>query len=332
VADLQKAFLDYHGQIRLGTYEEDKELRDKRDLLINNLKALLSGEKVPNTQKNLTFTKLDQGSYAMRTGVKPLDNDYDIDVGVVFDINIDEYDSKQLKTLVYDKLNEQHNRTVLYNRPCVTVPYATGYHVDLPIYAKNQGNMHIAWGKTHSNEHIWYESDPEGLKSWIKDVSDDSEQRKQFRRCVRYLKRWKNNKFTSLGNAAPPSIGLTIQARTSFIYSQEDDLSCLLNIARHILNSFKSSYDHVDNEWHQGLNVNLPVAPKKNVYYKMTIKQLDNFYSKVGELVEALEAVQSESSLSECSKILNKLFGDFPLMSDAVKSRKEPYLPTGMSA
>ena len=49
-------------------------------------------------------------------------------------------------------------------------------------------------------------------------------------------------------------------------------------------------------------------------------------------LVEALEAAQEEESLSESSTILNKVFGDFPVISDAVKSNKQPYLPTGMSA
>lgn len=332
MADLQKAFLDYHDQIKLGTYDENQTLRDKRDLLIDELNDSLNDEKVPNTDRKLTFTKLDQGSYSMHTGVKPLDDDYDIDVGVVFDINIDEYDSKKLKTLVRDKLDKQYNRTVVYNRPCVSVTYTAGYHVDLPIYAKNGGDMHIAWGKATSSEHLWYESDPEGLKKWIKDVSSDSDQRKQFRRCVRFLKRWKNNKFTTNGNVAPPSIGLTIQARSSFYYQENDDLSCLISIAKGIRDSFKSELDFADLTFYKVAEVKLPVAPKKNVYYKMTNKQLNNFYNRVCDLVEALEAAQTEESISESCEILKKVFGDFPILSETVKSSTQPYLPTGMSA
>lgn len=332
MADIQKAFIDYHNQIKLGTYDENQELRNKRDLLINDLRKSLLEEKIPNTEMKLTFSKIDQGSYSMHTGVKPLDGDYDIDVGVVFDINIDDYDSKKLKKLVRDKLNKNFNRSVLYNRPCVSVNYAAGYHVDIPVYAKNGGNIHIAWGKEMSSEHKWYESDPEGLKEWVKGVSNDHVQREQFRRCVRYLKRWKNNKFTSNGNIAPPSIGLTIQARTSFVFKKEDDLSCLIGMAKGIRDSFISTFSVDDKKFYQVVDVALPVAPYKNVYYKMTKKQLDNFYTKIDELVEALEAAQVEESLSEASKILNKVFGDFPKISDAVKSNKQPYLPTGMSA
>lgn len=332
MAEIQKGFLEYHDQIKLGTYDENQTLRDKRDLLIDELKESLRDEMVPNTEKKLTFSKIDQGSYSMHTGVKPLDDDYDIDVGVIFDINTDEYDSKALKRLVRDKLDKQHNRNVLYNRPCVSVKYAAGYHVDLPVYANNGGNLHIAWGKETSSEHIWYESDPDGLKQWVNDVSDDSEQRAQFRRCVRYLKRWKNKNFTSNGNTAPPSIGLTIQARTSFVYKKNDDLSCLIDIAKSIRDSFTSSFSADDMKFYKVVNVSLPVAPGKNVYYKMTNKQLDNYYNKVDELVEALVAAQIEESISETSKILNKVFGDFPVISEAVKSNKPPYLPTGMSA
>ncbi|WP_234498043.1 cyclic GMP-AMP synthase DncV-like nucleotidyltransferase [Vibrio maritimus] len=97
MAELQKQMVAYHDQIKLGTYEENADLREKRDLLINELKKSLAEEKVPNTDRKLTFSKLDQGSYAMHTCVKPQDGDYDIDVGVVFDITTDEYDSRELK-------------------------------------------------------------------------------------------------------------------------------------------------------------------------------------------------------------------------------------------
>jgi len=332
MADIQNEFKKYHDEIKLGSYEENEELRIKRDLLLNELMESLRDQKIPNTDKKLTFYKIDQGSYSMHTGVKPLDGDYDIDVGVVFQIDKDDYDSRALKKLVRDKLNKQYNRTVLYNRPCVTVKYASGYHVDLPIYAENGGDLHIAWGKESSSVHSWYESDPEGLKKWVKGVSSDSDQRAQYRRCVRYLKRWKSNTFESDSNSAPPSIGLTIQAKNAFSYKKDDDLSCLIEIAKGVQASFTTSFVPEDFSSYNVVDVKLPVAPQENVYYKMTNKQLDNFYKKVDELVEALEAAQSEDSLNECSRILNKVFGDFPIIDDVVKSKKQPYLPTGMNA
>lgn len=332
VANVQSELRNYHDQIKLGTYEENESLRNKRDLLINELRESLKDEKVPNSDSKLTFTSIDQGSYAMKTGVKPIDGDYDIDVGIVFDIENNDYDSKKLKKLVRDTLSKQYNRTVEYNRPCISVSYSAGYHVDLPIYARNNDDLHISWGKENSQDHVWYKADPEGLKKWVQEVSTDSNARAQFRRCVRYLKRWKNNNFKSSGNIAPPSIGLTIQARNNFHYYEGDDLECLIRITKGIRDSFHLFFCSEDLNYYQVVVTNLPVEPYKNVYYKMTYKQLDEFYKKIDGLVEALEAVQVEESIVECSKILNKIFGDFPIISEAIKSSKEPYVPTGMSA
>ena len=38
MANLQKQFLEFHDAIKLGTYEENGFLREKRDLIIDKLK------------------------------------------------------------------------------------------------------------------------------------------------------------------------------------------------------------------------------------------------------------------------------------------------------
>ncbi|MGJ3502445.1 hypothetical protein, partial [Piscirickettsia salmonis] len=78
MAKLQKEFLQFHDEIKLGTYDENQTLRDKRDLLVDELKEKLKDEQLPGTDQKLTFTKMDQGSYAMNTGIKPDSDDYDI--------------------------------------------------------------------------------------------------------------------------------------------------------------------------------------------------------------------------------------------------------------
>lgn len=332
MTELQKQMLAYNDQIKLGTYEENTDLREKRDLLLDELKRLLVEENVPNTDRKLTFSKLDQGSYAMHTGVKPLDGDYDIDVGVIFDITTDEYDSRELKKLVRDKLNKKNNRTVVFNRPCITVKYQAGYHVDLPVYARNDGNIHIAWGKEFSAEYSWYEADPEGLKTYINDISTESDARAQFRRCVRYLKRWKNNYFSNNGNVAPPSIGLTIQARNAFTYKADSDLDSLIAIVSSIKNSFSNKLDLETGTVKKTVAVNLPVKPYKNVYYKMTLTQLDNYYNKIAALLEALEHARDQDSAHEASKLMRKIFGDFPLIEDSRATKQAPYVTTGHNA
>lgn len=332
MAKLQKEFSKFHDEIKLGTYDENKTLQDKRDLLIDDLKEKLSDEKVPGTQKKLTFTKFDQGSYAMNTGIKPKDEEYDIDVGIIFNVTNDEYDSHKLKKLVRDKLNKTSMRTVEFNRPCVTVKYSEGYHVDLAIYSKNNDDLHIAWGKEFSKEKIWYKSEPKKLTKWVSEVSDDSTKCEQFRRCVRYLKKWKERKFDSSGNATPPSIGITIQARHAFVYKEANDLNALISIVNTMLSGFEDKYD--DN-WDvlKVVAVELPVAPEKDVYYKMTDCQLNSFHEKLETLLEALKAARDCESEKEASKILRKVFGEeFPEAEDIKTSNIKPVVPTGFNA
>lgn len=330
--DLQKEFEDFHAEIKLGTYEENSTLRDKRDLLISELETKLEDEKIPGTDKKLTFSKLDQGSYSMNTGIKPIDGDFDIDVGAIFNITNEEYDSEKLKELVFDKLNSHNKRSVKYNRPCVTVEYKDGYHVDLAIYSKNNDDIHIAWGKKNSQEKYWYKSEPKKLTQWVSDVSSDSEESKQFRRSVRFLKKWKEKKFVSDGNAAPVSIGLTIQARNHFKYFEGSYLDALI----HIVNGMKK--DFYDNTQTQMMNIVicLPVEPYKNVYYKMSEPQQNNFSEEVDALLEALISAKNHSSRKEACKILRKVFGvEFPLSDDddaTENSKASPFVTTGNNA
>jgi len=328
MATLQKEFKEFHSKIKLGTYKENKKLRDKRDLLINELREKLAGEKVPDSDKSLTFKKFDQGSYAMNTGIKPKDDDYDIDVGVIFDITNDEYDSHKLKKLVHRKLDSQENRTVDFNTPCITVRYSDGYHVDLAIYSDNNDDCHIAWGREHAKKNReWYKSEPEELKQWVADVSDDAKEAEQFRRCVRYLKNWKSKKFSSDGNVAPPSIGLTIQARNGFQYHGENDLEALIHIVSKMKKDFSGGLI-----FERSISVPLPVAPHKNVYYKMTSNQIDKFYEKLEALLEVLETVRDEDSDYEASKLLRKVFDGFPPIEDSKVSNTAPIVLTGNNA
>lgn len=120
---LQTYFLQFHDNIKLGNYEDEENgiLRDKRAILLNEL-SKLTGKEIPETQITIYYDRFDQGSYAMRTGIKPLDGDYDIDEGIKFYLTRQEIDPYELKKIVYNILNTK-NRTVIIRGPCLTVKY-----------------------------------------------------------------------------------------------------------------------------------------------------------------------------------------------------------------
>lgn len=116
MVNLQKEFEEFHETIKLKEYVENKTLREKRDILLKKLKNNICDDAA-------SYTTFNQGSYAMGTGIKPDDGDYDIDVGLRFDIDKDEYSDPIIpKEWVYDAL-EGHTKKVEIRRSCVTVTY-----------------------------------------------------------------------------------------------------------------------------------------------------------------------------------------------------------------
>ena len=186
---VQKSFEDFHSAIRFEEDDEKATLREKRNTIVTALRDKL-GDDVP------PFAQFNQGSYSMHTGVVPLDGNFDIDVGLIFDCDKDEYsDPLELKKKVRDAANSNF-RTVVIRRPCVTVNYMSdgeiAYHVDLVVYTKgDDGKLYLAKGKENSAEEhrIWEVSDPKELTKRVCSAFDDSSKLAQYRRCIRYLKR-----------------------------------------------------------------------------------------------------------------------------------------------
>ena len=108
---LQKYFKEFNEKIKMD-YDVKSELKDKRDIL---LEILRNAEGIP------VFKKFDQGSYSMYLGGEPLDKEYDIDVGLRFQVNCDDYAPMDLKDKIYDLLKDHTDYGATIKKPCVTV-------------------------------------------------------------------------------------------------------------------------------------------------------------------------------------------------------------------
>lgn len=337
---LQKYFKDFNKNIKMD-YEERSELADKRDVLLKKLRN--SGE-LPS------FSELNQGSYSMYTGVEPLDKEYDIDVGLRFKANKDDYDKPtELKNKIYDILKNHTEYGAEIKKPCVTVTYKKdgelAYHVDLVVYtyedkSDTESQLYLARGKdSKPEERCWEKSDPKGLIDYINSpYEDEKEDKEQYRRVIRYMKRWKNLKFSSSGNAEPPSIGITLIAADKFKVSKEynyleekyyyDDLSALIDFATEIKNLFTLvGFSENGRELYRiyyYLPSSLNFEPFTDVFKKMSDTYMTDFKDKIDKLVNDLEAVKEEVDEVEQCKLLNKIFGDdFKVPEKETASKKQ---------
>lgn len=333
---VQKQFEDFHTAIKLDNDDEKATLREKRKVLIDALTA--------NLDKDLPgFETFNQGSYAMHTGVVPLDGNYDIDVGVIFDCNQTEYpDPVALKKKVRDALNT-HGRTVLIRRPCVTVNYMRNgepeYHVDLVLYTKrDDGLLAIGKGREHSAQELrfWEEADPKKLTELICTAFTDDKDLAQYRRCIRYMKRWRDVQFRSGGG--PLSIALTIAARQWFKPRFEPsgkpaDLLALLDWVTAVIDQFQGEV--TDEGYHERLKVYLPVTPSGDLMELMTKLQMEKFHEKLKALRDALSEAYDEDLPEDACKVLKKQFGDdfkVPEKAETAKATVAPVISTGNSA
>lgn len=333
---VQKQFEDFHTAIKLDNDDEKAKLREKRKVLIDALKAHLDDD-IP------AFETFNQGSYSMHTGVVPLDSNYDIDVGVIFDCKQSKYpDPVVLKKKVRDAI-DTHGRTVLIRRPCVTVNYMRDgvpeYHIDLAIYAKRDDVLlDIAKGKENSTQEfrVWEVADPKKLTELICTAFTDDKDLAQYRRCIRYIKRWRDFQFRNGG--APLSIALTVAAKLWFkpkfeVSSKPADLLALLDWVNSILIQFQGVV--TDEGYHERLKVYLPVSPAGDLMESMNKQQMETFKTKLEALRDALDEAYYEYLPEDACKVLKKQFGDdfnVPEKAETAKAAVAPVISTGNSA
>jgi hypothetical protein len=328
MANVQKQFEEFDGKIRLRRFEENETLREKRDIIRDKLRKKLPDVFTDHGEECPEYFFRDQGSYELGTGVKPLGGDYDIDQGLYFEVSTEDWDPVILKKRVWKAL-DGHTDEVRIRRPCVTVQYHEGeepvYHVDIAVYANanGDGKARLAVGResTPTAERQWELSHPKALKGKIDQRFTDEDDRAQFRRIVRSLKRWKDNKFSSDGTAAPLGIGLTVlvyndlQATYSDVFARTaDDLQALRKFVAAALGRFTSTWDPKEEKLVRRLTATLPMEPFNDVFEQMTNRQMESFEDKLKRLKEALDFASDAVDPYDACKELRKQFGDdFPV-------------------
>jgi hypothetical protein len=320
----QQQFIDYYQAIKLN--EEHADLREKRRIIIDALKSGLP-EDIPN------WTYFNQGSYAMHTGVMPPDGNYDIDLGIVFEMDRSAYSALAIKKVICNTLNKG-NRSVEIKYPCVRVNYMkqgeVDFHVDLAIYCKEGDQYYLAKADLNSEDDdiIWEIAAPKELIDWVYDRFE-GEDRRQFRRVISYFKKWRNLK---IGHSNLPSIALTVLAGENFT-PNFDPLNS--DKPRDLL-AFKSLATYMKNKLTWGLlNVNLPVMPYSNLVGKLTDLQKETLRDKLDILITALEAAETETYTHKaCCKLEKQLGEEFPVPEpeSARQNAQRPVVVAGSSA
>lgn len=192
--------------------------------------------------------------------------------------------------------------------------------MDLAILAKDRwGNMHLAIGKEHSakEQREWQQDDRKGFIDAIENKFS-GEDAAQFRRVIRYLKRWRDVHFASEGRTAPTGLGLTVAAYHDFRVAKinsyyasatYDDFAATEALVRAIRGRFSLAWDSSTGQYAKRLKLYFPRAPQDDVFERMTNQQMQEFYQRLEKLAQWLDEARSTGK----TEPLRRAFGnDFP--------------------
>ena len=172
-------------------------LRDEVNLNERRLERLQSGVRGVSGQlkEHLTgYQRIEpQGSYALRTLIKPVeDNDeYDGDIQVVMNPN-PKWDPKDYVQAVYNALKKNRNYAdkLRLKTRCVTVDYAGDFHLDVVPRVTSGGNHYIC----NRVDNRYEETDGTGYREWFNEKSRITKGNpKRVVRILKYLRDHKGN-------------------------------------------------------------------------------------------------------------------------------------------
>ena len=193
--DLSSKFNTFYKEFVVLPQTKKTELYEKKDL---NIDRLASGLEEYNSEHKTTYKIIEtsvQGSVAMSTVVQNEDNDYDIDVAVVFDKDeLGDKGAKATRNIVADALKrktKQFNADPEVKTSCVRVKYEDGYHIDFAVYRRSWDDNNNCWKYEHAGSD-WQERDLNGLSEWFE--TQNNAVSGKLRKIVRLSKMFCNSR------------------------------------------------------------------------------------------------------------------------------------------
>ena len=198
--DLSSKFNTFYNSQVVLSQTEQTNLHNKKNL---NIQRLKDGLKEYNEENETSYSIVEtcvQGSVAMSTVVQNEDDNYDIDVAVVFNKSVlGDKGAQATRNMVANALKKktkQFNAEPEVKTSCVRIKYADGYHIDFAVYRRYYDAFNECWIYEHAGSE-WTQRDISGLTDWSNSQNKDSEGK--LRKVIRLSKMfcksrksWKN--------------------------------------------------------------------------------------------------------------------------------------------
>lgn len=323
---IQRKFNDFDDKIRLGRKDEAyAAARAKDDSITDAIRKEFKDNGYPVVDDFV------QGSFATYTAIKEKGKDFDIDRAIVIDKDDAPEDPLIPKRVILQLLEKRGFKNAKIKKPCVTADYTSeDLHIDIPVYRVSVfGSYDLAVGKNNSSEQnkVWNPCAPKELIDWVNKSANygthSDKKLSQFRRLVRYIKRWRNVTFSDDVSRKIFSIGLCVMFKEQLSNRVNDegipnDLDALEATVSAVINStYFLNYGDGDYK----VSVHLPVLSYRDIFDGSSMNTGTQLRNKLVSLRDKLRQVQDEERESEQCNMLRKIFGDdFPTSSNSSSS------------
>ncbi len=185
--DLNSKFNTFYKDHVVLPKKEVQKLRDRKKLNLDRLKSGLAEYNEENKTQYKVVDDVVQGSVAMSTVTQNDENDYDIDVAIVFEKDNIPTGNIAVKNIIVNALKRkctQFKKEPEAKTNCVRVEYVEGYHIDFAIYRRFK-NANDEFGYEHCGSQ-WRARDPRAITKWFLEKNKDNNYK--LRKMVRLLK------------------------------------------------------------------------------------------------------------------------------------------------
>ncbi len=287
-SNCQDVFLRFNENLNV-TKSKLKNLRIARRAIQNKIKEYFK------KLDNYTIPKFHiQGSSEVGTLIRNKKDLCDFDIGIYF-FSKPPHSYETIQKHIKQALTGHTTGKISLLDKCVRINYSGDFHIDMPIYYTDN-KVDFYHGSKRDN---WEICDSKIFKDWVAEQTKD---RPQVIRLIRYFKAWSDNYHHKL----PSGLAFTIWVIKYNEYDDRDDVA-FIQTAASIFKNLKNDY------WSSASwECTMPVEPKDNVIEHLDKDQKANFKLALEELikegVEALSLDDKNKALKKWRKIFGKRF------------------------
>ena len=252
---------------------------------------------------NLTgYQKMEkQGSYALDTLIKPVDDndEYDADIQIVMNPNPN-WEAKDYVLAVNRTLaaNKTYVDKLRLKTRCVTVDYAGDFHLDVVPRVTIKGKHYVC----NRIDNKFEETDGNEYRDWFNEK--DRITSGNLKRVVRLLKYLRDHKNTFTAK----SILLTTLAGN--MIRESDEGTEAVNTVAGTLETVLSRMDNYLQQHPNIPEIKNPALPTENFNRHWDQRKYSNFRNRIQSYAQTAQRAKAEPSAEKAVKLWRELFGD----------------------